>query len=631
MNKDILLKKTNDLIQKLKEIDDNFKAIDYYDGFKELYGLEVTKDEYSDIRKFLEEIDKEKLQLSMQNINKVLVNYIDDIKINYDFYNENYKIYLENIINQLCDKIEKIIIKNTKGLLILQYLDIHILHNYRKFINIKIDSNDIMEIFSTTNNNYVLFGKNGAGKTKLLNYVKTNYFKTNSFIIPSNRSIELGKLNNITYDYSYKITLSNIFEVRDFNGFPNDYLSIMLKDKDYYELKDNEDFNKDSTMKKFTNIFNSLSLNRKVVLGKDTKIMLYNENIEEYYAKDASDGEKSIIQFILFILFCPKYSFVFIDEPETHLNSALLCELFSTLERERQDIIFIYCTHNIDFIETRENAQLVFIEKYDGKNWKFEMMDSYENIPFKILIDIIGTKKDILFIEGDSNSLDYRLYSTLFPKFKIMSVGSCEKVIENCKSINLLKRNFYGIVDNDFRIKEEIKKLNENNIEVLKFNEIENMLLSSEIVEYLSKNYIKADNKIDLLKQNIIEKAKKDKKGIIQDYINKIYPKIQKSGHISYTNLEKVKSGIETINSDNNDKFIKMLTEFVEELDKILDNNDYDKLIMNLPNKGFISCITCMEITKERYMNILLSAIKENNIFRTKIIKNYFNILKDYK
>ena len=374
-------------------------------------------------------------------------------------------------------------------------------------------------------------------------------------------------------------------------------------------------------------------MDRKVFLDTSTnKIMLYNEElrIEPYYIQSGSDGEKSIVQFILFILLCPENSFVFIDEPESHFNTALLNELFNILEKERDDIVFIYCTHNVDFIELRANAKLIYLEKFDGKEWSINEFNSFDEISIENIINIVGTKKDILFIESEKGKLDYKLYCSIFEDFKVIPVSSCDRVIDYCKMLNgenylNLNRNAYGIIDNDFRTKSEIDKLEKKKIFTLKYNEIENMLLSPCILEYICKKY-GLENNLEKFKNAVIDQAIRDKNGIVKDFINKAYPKYQKSTKLDFdNNIKEFSSKIDLMNEENKNNFIKLFENFIEELDKTLESRDYDIIIRKYPNKGFVSCLGNFGITKDLYVSWVMDSLKKDVEFKQKVIHEMFD------
>jgi len=620
-----------------------------------IYKSRVVKiNDYKEIKYNYEEISEKEYKFLLEHHNKIdfndlerkfteLENILKNYEISYnnfkDDYNSNYQSYLKMKLNNILERLltAKESLKISENFVddLKEYNDF-----YSRIMNIDT-SKDIMEYFAFSKKNYVIFGKNGSGKTKLLNYIKNNYFKVNSYVIPANRCIDFGKQRNINILYNEKRTLTNIFDVESYEGYTNDLLTAMLKNQDYDELRkgsviynENLGINLGKTLNDVIEIFNNLSIERKLTFDADTyEFKLYNDSprIPSYSIKFGSDGEKSIIQYILFILLCPKNAFVFIDEPETHLNTALLNELFHILEIKRNDLIFIYCTHNVDFIETRTNCKLIYLNKYDGNNWDIKENNSFDNIPIEIIINIIGTKKKILFIESNDQKIDYKFYTTLFREYKVIPVSSCTKVIENCKVINqnkLFKREAYGIIDNDYRTEQEIEKLKKYHVFTLKYNEIENLLLSSKILNYICNEVLHSSRDILKLQELVIEKARKERQGIIQDYINKIYSKMQKQIHIKNDSIIEIQKQIESNNLDNQKNFFVCLKDFTTKLDEYISNKDYEKLIQVVADKGFLSCITVLGITKDRYLELLLSYLNCDDDFKNIIINIYFDFLR---
>lgn len=608
-----------------------------FDEFNVLFKDIINPEDYSNIMLDYK-LDIKILNQKLINIKEEVVNYKKNIDIYWDRYNKNYKNHLNMKLSFIFNELKKnefgIYRVDKPQLLLNKALDF-----YKTIININTDK-DLLESFAFSDKNYVIFGKNGSGKTRLLNYVKFNYFKSNSFVIPSDREIKFGKLSNIDMNYSENFTLDKLF-TSDYT-LPNDILTLKIKDKEFDDLHDGKFVTTvesqiiGETYNKLKTIFESLGLERKIFLDSNSnKFMLYNDdlNIKPYYIKDGSDGEKSIFLFITYILLCPLNSFVFIDEPEKHFNTALLNELFTQLEREREDIVFIYCTHNVDFIELRTNVKLIYLEKYDGKNWNIKEIDSFEEISMDVFINIVGTKKQVLFIESEKDKLDYKFYSNLFSKYKVIPVSSCDKVINNCKLLNSekylnLNRKFFGIIDNDFRNKSEIEKYKESNIFILPYNEIENLLMSSVILDYVCTKYSLQD-KIEKFKNAVIEMAIKDKNGIIQDYINKVYYRIIEKEHLQYNGMiEEFDNEILEMNKNNQTKFNDILKTFIEDLEKSLDSRDYDSIIKCYPNKGFLSCLNVLDVKYQRYIiwieGLLNTDLEFKKVIKEKIFENYF-------
>lgn len=649
MQKDELKQNNIELIGQINEIIEEIKTsklveirkITDYKMFSRIFNNSISKEEYDELySERINLIKIEKIEQKLNEINQIITSQRENIEKEWDKYNKNYKKHINNQLNEYLIKL-----KEEKNRRIIVSTPDKILGDYYCFYKRMIEINtsrDIMKIFADSTRKYVIFGKNGAGKTRLLNHIRKNYFNSNSFVMPSDREIRFGRLEYLNMDYKDKYPLSIIFKEQPYI-YANDVLTVLFGDKLTLELQDEETTisgeegnRRGISYDKFLRIFNTLGLDRKAYLDISArKIKLYNNElgIEPYYVEDASDGEKSIIQFILFILLCPKNSFVFIDEPESHFNTALLNELFNILEKEREDIVFIYCTHNIDFIELRTNAKLIYLEKFDGTDWTINEFNSFDEISIENIINIVGTKKDILFIESEKGKLDYRIYCSLFKDYKVIPVSSCDKVINNCKIINggsylNLNRKTYGIIDNDFKNQSEIEKLKESKVYTLAYNEIENLLFSPCILEYICEKY-GLGNKLEMFKEAVIKNAINGKDGIISDYINKVYPKYQKSSTLTYeADVDKFRKQVKTVNEQNTADFIDNMKAFVEELEQDLASKNYEVIIKKYPNKGFLNCVKMLDIRVDLYISWVIDSLEKDESFRERIkselFENYF-------
>ncbi|EJJ4544266.1 DUF4435 domain-containing protein, partial [Campylobacter coli] len=170
---------------------------------------------------------------------------------------------------------------------------------------------------------------------------------------------------------------------------------------------------------------------------------------------------------------------IIIDEPELHLHPSLTNRLWDILEKHRQDCLFIYITHDLNFASSRTNSDKFWIKSYNGEKWEFEQISTNEIMPQELFLKLLGTRRNVLFIEGKNNSLDFKIYSVLYPQYQIITCGSCEKVIQYTKAFNdqsaLHGFKAYGIIDRDYRSQNEINALMNKDINVLKVAEVENL------------------------------------------------------------------------------------------------------------------------------------------------------------
>ena len=241
---------------------------------------------------------------------------------------------------------------------------------------------------------------------------------------------------------------------------------------------------------KLMEIWNSIFPQRKL-LFEDSKFYAYEEikPPEKYSANQMSDGERAVLYLASQVLIIPENKTLIIDEPEIHLHGTIMNRLWESLEKYRSDCLFIYITHDTNFAASHKTSEKIWIKSYDGKNWDLEKINS-DDLPEKLLFDILGSRKNILFVEGEENSFDSKLYSILYPNYFIIPCGSCMQVIMRTKSFkstqNIHNNNVYGIIDRDFRTEDEIDKLKKDNIYALKVSEVENLFIIEELIKFLA-------------------------------------------------------------------------------------------------------------------------------------------------
>ena len=75
----------------------------------------------------------------------------------------------------------------------------------------------------------------------------------------------------------------------------------------------------------------------------------------------------------------------------------------------------------------------------------------------------------------------------MFPEFKVVSSGGCDQVIISTKAYKStgLPHKVYGIVDCDYKMDEYLKSLAQNSIYYVPYFEIENLLLTNDILQLM--------------------------------------------------------------------------------------------------------------------------------------------------
>ncbi len=225
---------------------------------------------------------------------------------------------------------------------------------------------------------------------------------------------------------------------------------------------------------------------------EDGKVMAqYEKNgkLCKYKGKEMSDGERVVLYLIAQSLCVPPNKTIVVDEPEVHLHRSIMNRLWTAIEKEREDCLFIYITHDTQFAANHSHTRKIWIKKYDGVNWEWEEIKS-SILPEQMLLDILGNRKNVIFVEGTVDSYDTKLYSEIFKNYYVVACGSCSSVIAWTKAMNntsqLHDLKCYGIIDRDYRSDYEIESYKLDNIYTLEVAEVENLFLVPELLQVVS-------------------------------------------------------------------------------------------------------------------------------------------------
>lgn len=329
---------------------------------------------------------------------------------------------------------------------------------------------------------------------------------------------------------------------------------------------------------KIFTIWNSIFINKSIEIDEDWKIKIVfsksKTEVSKYEIENLSDWERSALYLITKCIYAPENWIIIVDEWETHLNSALLHDLWDNIEDARSDCRFIYISHNIDFITSRNDCTKFWIKNFNHPwDWDIEEIEN-DNLPEELLLQIIWSKKEkILFVESKENK-DKLFYQKIYNDFKIIPLDSCENVINFTKVLNQTSQNYhkkyFWLIDRDFRSEESIESLKQNNIFSLPVAEFENLFFKENIIKFIF-NYLwkqtEFDEKFWKLKESIFS-LKSDlnfKKDFYKNFIHQKFNQDLESFTIweafefknDYLELNELWKNIE--NETDYDNFLKLL------------------------------------------------------------------------
>lgn len=358
-----------------------------------------------------------------------------------------------------------------------------------------------------------LIGANGSGKTRFMNDIidrcngKAYVLSAMSAFYPENKVNRLEGSIDMLYDAKVKTSshlkddaLSEIDKLA-FMLF-NDEFEYLLSVKADNLLNGAEINLKPTKLDKLITLWQQIFPGNQI-LRETGRLMFSTESGDNLISSmRLSSGEKAVLYYIAAVMYAMPDAVIFIDSPTLFMHPSILNTVWNAIEDLRPDCTFIYNTYDVDFVNSRTENVCVWIKSCNTslQAWDYEILRS-DNLSDDLFIDLMGTRKPVLFIEGDAiHSIDAKLYPLVFPEYTVRPLGSCNKVIESTRTFNDLKHmhhlNSRGIVDRDRRTDNEVEYLRNKNIYVPNVAEIENIFLLETVIKTMAKRRGKDPEKV---------------------------------------------------------------------------------------------------------------------------------------
>ena len=491
-----------------------------------------------------------------------------------------------------------------------------------------IDSNHFYKSLGFAQENTVVVGANGCGKTTLANTLQKSLNVKDGIVIPAQKLLIIPTFSS-TPNYAATAETYNQYQrtilddKQTFNASKEDdipwtatrqygaefrnVLATLYSERMARRNKFCDAFERGerpseqqlhSVLDRTIKIWNFLIEHRTLQCDDSNNLILKGDRVNEAYpAFQMSDGERIILYLVGRVLLAPEKALIIIDEPEMYLHKTIVDKLWNKLEIERQDCTFLYLTHDLQFAASR-NGRKAWIRSFEyPSRWTIDNIDENE-IPEELLLKLLGSRKKILFCEGKRNSLDSKIFELLFENYTITPVETCKDVMNFTRAFNKIPNTVakaYGIIDRDFRSEDQLEILQQQNVFSYDVAEIENLFLLPDIIIGFA-NYKKEQCDIEEIEKRILSKFEQDKQAQISQYVSSAINTYFKSSHISVGNKkEEVEQNFQKFISEVD--INKLFNGRESYINDVIANKKYEKAIMLYNNKGLHSVI-------EKYFNM---------------------------
>lgn len=251
------------------------------------------------------------------------------------------------------------------------------------FINLPKSTDTKTEIDFLVSSSVVITGANGSGKTRLGVWMEFEGSQ-NKIVrrISAQKSLTMPDFSNTSSMEEAETDLEfGSKQVKETKAHPvfyktssrwgnkpstfllSDYDKLMVylftdlfqKSMDHSERKSPEN---NAIIYKVKSIWELVLPHRELIIkaGK-VRTKIKGDSGSPYNASDMSDGERVIFYLIGQCLSVNENSILVIDEPELHIHKSIHSKLWSILEIEREDCLFVYITHDLDFAAQKSSAE----------------------------------------------------------------------------------------------------------------------------------------------------------------------------------------------------------------------------------------------------------------------------------
>ncbi|MDG2571126.1 AAA family ATPase, partial [Vibrio parahaemolyticus] len=210
-----------------------------------------------------------------------------------------------------------------------------------------------------------------------------------------------------------------------------------------------------------------------------------------------SDGERAALLLVGAILIRPQDSLIAIDEPEKHLHPGISGPLIATAVRARPDLGFLISTHDLPLIDWLSPSTILHVRdsqivSHDPERRVYDvhLLTKDDGLQVELRQAILGSRKALLFVEGEGSSDDKALYSLIYKGWNVVARGGWETVVASVRALRSNSEYLWltvsGLIDNDGRDADEQLALLRDGIHSLSLPTVENLFCLKEVIHEMA-------------------------------------------------------------------------------------------------------------------------------------------------
>ncbi len=240
-------------------------------------------------------------------------------------------------------------------------------------------------------------------------------------------------------------------------------------------------------------------------------------------------------------------------------------------------------------------------------------------MPDEVFLQLLGSRKPILFVEGTQGSLDTFIYTSAFPNYTVIPRDGAAHVIGSAAAFRDL-RDFHhlqskGIIDRDHRTEDEVGSLAKKDVFTLEFSEIENVLLSEPVLLALEADLGFPMSKVDDVKAYVLRKLEQEKNRVVSKITShSVEKQLRKSFNNKTMGPGAISDSLKGVTSSIKieDTYQKALSR----VDEVLKAARYEEALKIYDNKGLLKEISnkFYKVDLEAHFQRVLRTKKSNEL-----------------